>query len=105
MFLEEYSQAKTKAEKSRIVTRVYNLVREASPEGAFVTFEIDGVATDYTFSAGAAASFDVDVPSGTSQLVISYTSGAVEEEHIYTITTPDGDVRGPFGPNPSPCIN
>ncbi|WP_281542653.1 hypothetical protein [Maribacter aestuarii] len=74
-------------------------------DGAFVTFEIDGVATDYTFSAGAAASFDIDVPSGTSQLVISYTSGAFEEEHIYTITTPDGDVRGPFGPNPSPCIN
>jgi hypothetical protein len=74
-------------------------------DGAFVTFEIDGVATNYTFSAGSAASFDVDVPSGTSQLVISYTSGAFEEEHIYTITTPDGDVRGPFGPNPSPCIN
>lgn len=74
-------------------------------DGAFVTFEIDGVATNYTFTAGAAASFDVDVPAGTSSLVISYTSGAFEEEHIYTITTPDGDVRGPFGPNPAPCIN
>jgi len=74
-------------------------------DGAFVTFEIDGVATNYTFTAGAAASFDVDVPAGTSSLVISYTSGAFEEEHVYTITTPDSDVRGPFGPNPAPCIN
>lgn len=74
-------------------------------DGAFVTFEIDGVATNYTFSAGSAATFTVDVPSSTSQLVISYTSGAFEEEHVYTISTPDGDIRGPFGPNPSPCIN
>ncbi|NHF57923.1 hypothetical protein FK220_001120 [Flavobacteriaceae bacterium TP-CH-4] len=74
-------------------------------DGAFVTFEIDGVPTNYTFTAGAAATFNVDVPAGTSQLVISYTSGAFEEEHVYTIQTPDGDVRGPFGPNPAPCIN
>jgi hypothetical protein len=74
-------------------------------DGAFVTFEIDGVTTDYTFTAGSAANFEVDVPAGTSNLVISYTSGAFEEEHIYTIETPDGDVRGPFGPNPAPCIN
>ncbi|NDV44203.1 hypothetical protein [Flagellimonas sediminis] len=74
-------------------------------DGAFVTFEIDGVTTNYTFTAGDAATFNVDVPTGTSQLVISYTSGAFEEEHVFTIQTPDGDVRGPFGPNPSPCIN
>lgn len=74
-------------------------------DGAFVTFEIDGVATDYTFTAGDAATFNVDVPEGTSSLVISYTSGAFEEEHVYTIETPDGEVLGPFGPNPAPCIN
>ncbi len=74
-------------------------------DGAFVTFEIDGVTTDYTFTSGDAATFNVDVPAGTSELVISYTSGAFEEEHVYTIQTPDGDVRGPFGPNPAPCIN
>ena len=73
-------------------------------DGAFVTFEIDGVATNYTFTSGSAATFNVDVPAGAS-LVISYTSGAFEEEHVYTIETPDGDVRGPFGPNPAPCIN
>lgn len=74
-------------------------------DGAFVTFEIDGVATNYTFTAGDAASFHVDVPAGTGELVISYTSGAFEEEHVYTIQTPDGNVLGPFGPNPAPCIN
>ena len=39
MYLQEYAEAKTKAEKSKIVTRVLNLVRAASPEGAFITFE------------------------------------------------------------------
>jgi len=74
-------------------------------DGAFVTFEIDGVATDYTFTSGSEATFEVEVPDSASELVISYTSGAFEEEHIYTIETPDGDIRGPFGPNPAPCIN
>jgi len=74
-------------------------------DGAFVTFEIDGVATNYTFAAGSAATFEVDVPEGTGSLVISYTSGAFEEEHVYTIENPDGEILGPFGPNPSPCIN
>ena len=74
-------------------------------DGAFVTFEVDGVATNYTFTSGSAATFNIDVPAGTSSLVISYTSGAFEEEHIYTIETPDGDVRGPFEPFPAPCIN
>lgn len=74
-------------------------------DGAFVTFEIDGLTTDYTFTAGDAATFNVNVPEGTSSLVVSYTSGAFEEEHVYTVETPDGEVLGPFGPNPAPCIN
>ncbi|MEN1785310.1 MAG: hypothetical protein AAGF77_09240 [Bacteroidota bacterium] len=74
-------------------------------DGAFLTFEIDGVATDYTFTTGAAATFNIEVPEDVSSLVISYTSGSFEEEHEYTIETPDGDVRGPFGPSPAPCIN
>ncbi|MEX0314942.1 MAG: hypothetical protein AB3N18_12260 [Allomuricauda sp.] len=74
-------------------------------DGAFVTFSVDGVETNYTFSAGSNATFNIDVPADTSELVISYTSGSFEEEHVYTIQTPDGDIRGPFGPNPAPCIN
>ena len=39
MFLDEYAEANGKQEKSKIVTKVYNLIRAASPEGAFVTYE------------------------------------------------------------------
>ncbi|UJH66499.1 hypothetical protein [Allomuricauda sp. SCSIO 65647] len=82
-------------------------------DGAFVTFEVDGVSTNYTISAGqgGAATHVIDVPAGTSELIISYTSGSFEEEHSYTVETPDGDIRGPFGapgpdgPGPPPCIN
>ena len=76
-------------------------------DGAFLTFEIDGVPTNYTVSAGqaTAATHIIEVPAGTSELVVSYTSGAFEEEHVYTVETPDGVVLGPFGPAPAPCIN
>jgi len=36
LFLEEYSNATTKAEKSGIVSRLIEIVREASPEGSFI---------------------------------------------------------------------
>ena len=47
-------------------------------DGAFLTIEIDGVATNYTVSAGqgSAATHIINVPAGTAELVISYTSGA-----------------------------
>ena len=75
-------------------------------DGAFLTFEIDGVSTNYTISAAAAtaATHVIEVPAG-AELVVSYTSGAFEEEHVYTVETPDGVVLGPFGPGPAPCIN
>ena len=74
-------------------------------DGAFLTMEIDGVATNYTISAAQAdaAVYNVDVPDG-AQLIISYTSGAFEEEHVFSITSPDGPF-GDFGPNPAPCVN
>ena len=76
-------------------------------DGAILTFEIDGVSTNYTVSAAQAsnATHEIEVPAGTTELVISYTSGAFEEEHVYTVETPDGVVLGPFGPEPPPCIN
>lgn len=74
-------------------------------DGAVLSFEIDGISTNYTVGDGSGATHVIDVPAGTSELVISYTSGAFEEEHVFTVQTPDGDVRGPFGPNPAPCIN
>lgn len=74
-------------------------------DNAFVTFTIDGVATDYTIVGGSAATHVINVPAGTQVLVVSYTPGSFEEEHIYTVERPDGTVLGPFGPNPPLCIN
>lgn len=74
-------------------------------DNAFVTVDIDGATTNYTIAAGSAATHVVNVPDGTGRLVISYTPGAFEEEHVYTVEKPDGTLLGPFGPNPSLCIN
>lgn len=74
-------------------------------DGAFVTVDIDGATTNYTVVAGSGQVHNVNIPAGTQKLVISYTSGAFEEEHVYTVTKPDGTVLGPFGPNPPLCIN
>ena len=38
-FLNEYTSAPGKSEKSRIVSRAMNIIRDKSPEGAFVKFE------------------------------------------------------------------
>ena len=74
-------------------------------DGAFVTVDIDGATTQYTILGGSAQTHVVNVPAGTQKLVISYTTGAFEEEHVYTVEKPDGTVLGPFGPNPPLCIN
>lgn len=74
-------------------------------DNAFVTVDIDGSTTNYTIAAGSAATHVVNVPAGTTRLVISYTPGSFEEEHVYTVEKPDGTVLGPFGPNPGLCIN
>ncbi|GGD71430.1 hypothetical protein [Maribacter cobaltidurans] len=74
-------------------------------DGAFVTFTIDGTATTYTVPSGSATVHVVNVPAGTNSLVVSYTPGSFEEEHVYTVEKPDGTVLGPFGPNPPLCIN
>ncbi|MCF7567504.1 hypothetical protein L3X37_03885 [Sabulilitoribacter arenilitoris] len=72
-------------------------------DGAFVTVEIDGAMTDYTVADGDFANHTINVPAGTGVLRISYTSGSWEEEHVYTITNPDGVEFGPFGPEPGTC--
>lgn len=74
-------------------------------DNAFVTVNIDGASTDYTIAAGSGQTHVVNVPVGTSRLVISYTPGSFEEEHVYTVEKPDGTILGPFGPNPPLCIN
>ncbi len=74
-------------------------------DGAFVTFTIDGTASTYTIPSGSATVHVVNVPAGTNSLVVSYTPGSFEEEHVYTVEKPDGTILGPFGPNPPLCIN
>lgn len=72
-------------------------------DGAFLTVEIDGATTDYTIAASDAATHVFTVPAGTAVLRISYTTGAYEEEHVYSIINPNGNTYGPFGPEPGTC--
>lgn len=64
-------------------------------DGAFITATIDGNGTTYTTS-GSGETHVITIPSGTTSLVWSYSSGAYEEEHIFTITDPAGISYGPF---------
>lgn len=74
-------------------------------DGAFLTVAIDGQEMDYTISGAQAtdAQYIIDVPDG-STLRFGYTPGAFEEEHVFSVTSPDG-LFGEYGPNPAPCIN
>ena len=72
-------------------------------DGAFLTFTVNGVDTDFTIAGGSQGSFTIDVPDG-AELFIRYTSGAFEEEHTFTLTAPSGPY-GDFGPNPLLCVN
>lgn len=71
-------------------------------DGAFITVTIDGVSTDYTLASGSESSEMFTVPPGTQSLVIIYTPGAFEGEHIYSITAPGGAVAASDGPGPLP---
>ena len=73
-------------------------------DGAFISAEIDGVVTTYTLADGATGTAVITVPAGTTALRFSYTPGNWEEEHVYTIETPSGEIIGPIGPNPPLCI-
>jgi len=72
-------------------------------DGAFLTFTVNGEETNFTITGGSEGSFTIDVPDG-AELFIRYTSGAFEEEHTFTLTSPDGPY-GDFGPNPLLCVN
>lgn len=74
-------------------------------DGAFITVEIDGVGTNYTLESGSSGVEVVNVPEGTTSLRFSYTAGSYEEEHIYSVETPSGELIGPIGPNPPLCLH
>jgi hypothetical protein len=66
-------------------------------DGAFITAEVNGVASDYTITGAqaTAATHEIIVPAGGT-LSWSYTKGNFEEEHIFTIKSPSGTVYGPY---------
>jgi len=72
--------------------------------GASVTFEVDGVETDYVlddFSTdGATGTVTITVPVGSQTLRFFYNSGAFDEEVTFQITAPNGVEVGSFGTDP-----
>lgn len=67
-------------------------------DGAFITATIDGTDTTYTIGGGDSAQHIVNVAAGSS-VIWTYTQGSFEEEHVWTMTGPDGTVYGPFDGN------
>jgi hypothetical protein len=68
--------------------------------GASVTFEVDGVGTDYTIADGSTGTESITVPSGTTTLKFFFNSGDWDEEVTFQITAPNGVKVGDFGPEP-----
>lgn len=71
-------------------------------DGAFITVTIDGVDTQYTIDNGSTASFTINVPDGTTELVFTYTPGNFEEEHSFELFAPSGELAASGGPGITP---
>ena len=68
--------------------------------GAVLTFEVNGETTDYTFTTGFDASFEITL-NANSVVNVSYVGGFFENEVSYVLTDPDGNIileNGPFPP-------
>jgi hypothetical protein len=59
--------------------------------GGTITVSIDGQDTVYACS-GAETTETITVPSGTTRLLFTYSSGDWEGENLYTFTGPNGDI-------------
>ncbi len=74
--------------------------------GASVTFEVDGVGTDYDLDTytgdGATATTTITVPSGTTSLKFYFSSGAWDSEITFQVTAPNDVEVGSYGPSPTP---
>lgn len=70
-------------------------------DGAKITVNLDGALTDYTVSGGSGQIETIVVPPGSTMFTFTYTSGSFEEEHVYTLTDPDGSEVINDGPNPT----
>jgi len=73
--------------------------------GASVTFEVDGVGTDYDLDTyttdGATATTTITVPDGTTSLKFFYNSGDWDSEVSFQITAPNGVEVGDYGLSPA----
>jgi hypothetical protein len=74
--------------------------------GASVTFEVDGVGTDYDLDSyttdGVTGTVTIAVPSGTTSLKFFYNSGDWDSEVTFQITAPNGTEVGSYGLSPAP---
>jgi hypothetical protein len=73
--------------------------------GASVTFEVDGVGTDYDLDSytvdDATGSVTITVPSGTTTLKFFFNPGSYDEEVTFQITAPNAVEVGNYGPSPA----
>lgn len=70
-------------------------------DGAFITVTEDGTSTDYT-ATGFGTLHVVNVAPTAVSLTFSYTAGAFESEHTFTIKSPKGNIIASGGPAPTP---
>jgi hypothetical protein len=75
-------------------------VYEDGWDGAFITVSIDGAEGEvFTIETGGAFEGSFTVPEAAESLLVTYTTGQWEDEHIYEILDPNGKkaaVGGPF---------
>ena len=73
--------------------------------GASVTFEVDGVGTDYDLdthtSDGATGTVSITVPGGTTSLKFFFNPGDWDEEVTFQITAPNAVEVGSYGLSPA----
>ncbi len=69
-------------------------------DGAFLTVTIDGGEEQvFTVETGDTATGTFTVPEGATSLLVTYTTGFWEDEHVYSIIDPNGNkaaIGGPF---------
>ncbi len=69
--------------------------------GASVRVTLDGVATDYTITTGAAGSATISIPDTATEWFWEYVSGDWDSEVTFSITAPNGEVAFSDGPSPN----
>jgi len=70
-------------------------------DGAFIEVTIDGGTPEqFTIPTGDSATHTFTVPEGAMTLLVTYTNGQWEDEHVYEILDPNGNRAAADGPFP-----